>query len=92
MARDTMAATLAVRSPPLPLARRPGLAAGRAQHLVYRRHLWLLIVSGFFEPLFYLLSIGVGIGALVGTVAGPDGQPIELHSVRRAGHARRRRR
>ena len=28
--------------------------------LVYRRS-WIFIVSGFFEPLFYLLSIGVGL-------------------------------
>jgi lipooligosaccharide transport system permease protein len=34
-------------------------------------------VSGFFEPVFYLFSLGIGIGALVGTVAGPDGQPID---------------
>ncbi|MGH7488510.1 MAG: ABC transporter permease [bacterium] len=32
--------------------------------MVYRRT-WLTIVSGFFEPLFYLLSIGVGLGKLV---------------------------
>ena len=33
---------------------------------------WLVLVSGFFEPLLYLLSIGVGVGALVGdlTVGG----------------------
>ncbi|GGL02303.1 transport permease protein [Sphaerisporangium melleum] len=33
---------------------------------------WLVLLSGFFEPLLYLLSIGVGVGALVGelTVAG----------------------
>jgi lipooligosaccharide transport system permease protein len=43
--------------------------------LVYRR-IWPLILSGFFEPVFYLLSLGVGIGALVGTVAGPDGEAI----------------
>lgn len=43
--------------------------------LVYRRG-WLIIVSGFFEPLFYLLSIGVGIGHLVGSVAGPHGRAI----------------
>ena len=36
-----------------------------------------MIVSGFFEPVFYLFSLGVGIGALVGTVAGPGGQPID---------------
>lgn len=27
-----------------------------------------VLLSGFFEPLFYLLSLGVGIGALVGSV------------------------
>lgn len=29
---------------------------------------WLVLLSGFFEPLLYLLSIGVGVGALVGTI------------------------
>ena len=29
---------------------------------------WLVLVSGFFEPLFYLLSIGIGVGALVGDI------------------------
>ncbi|GAB1818491.1 ABC transporter permease [Herbidospora sp. RD11066] len=29
---------------------------------------WLVLLSGFFEPLLYLLSIGVGVGALVGQV------------------------
>jgi lipooligosaccharide transport system permease protein len=50
-------------------------------HLVERharvyRHAWLILASGIGEPLFYLLSIGVGIGHLVGTVAGPDGKPV----------------
>ncbi|GII51900.1 transport permease protein [Planotetraspora thailandica] len=27
---------------------------------------WVVLISGFFEPLLYLLSIGVGVGALVG--------------------------
>ena len=44
--------------------------------LVYRR-IWLLVVSGFFEPVFYLFSIGVGVGQLVGDVTGPNGQVIE---------------
>jgi lipooligosaccharide transport system permease protein len=35
--------------------------------VVYRRG-WLMIVSGTFEPLFYLLSIRVGAGKLVGDV------------------------
>jgi lipooligosaccharide transport system permease protein len=36
---------------------------------VYRRG-WLVIFSGFFEPLFYLLGIGFGLGQLVGDVNG----------------------
>jgi len=32
---------------------------------VYRRG-WILLVSGFFEPFFYLLSIGIGLSTLVG--------------------------
>lgn len=43
--------------------------------LVYR-HMWVIIFSGFFEPLFYLFSIGVGIGQLVGEVTGPNGTPV----------------
>jgi lipooligosaccharide transport system permease protein len=37
---------------------------------------WLIFVSGIFEPLFYLLSLGLGLGVLVGKVPGPGGQPI----------------
>lgn len=32
------------------------------------RGAWLVFVSGLVEPVFYLLSIGIGLGALVGTV------------------------
>ena len=35
-----------------------------------------MVASGAAEPLFYLLSVGVGIGALIGDVAGPGGQPV----------------
>jgi lipooligosaccharide transport system permease protein len=34
---------------------------------VYRRQ-WLILLSGFFEPLFYLLSMRVGLGDLIGAV------------------------
>jgi len=49
------------------------IAGSRAHRLVERnilvyRHGWLIIVSGFFEPVFYLLGIGFGLGALVGDV------------------------
>ena len=40
------------------------------------RHGWMVILSGFFEPLFYLLGIGFGLGTLIGTVPGPGGLPI----------------
>ncbi len=49
------------------------LGGGRASRvlernmLVYRRA-WIYLVSGFFEPLFYLLSIGVGLATLVGPI------------------------
>jgi lipooligosaccharide transport system permease protein len=45
-------------------------------YLVYRR-IWLLVFSGFFEPVFYLFSIGIGIGKLVGDVAGPNGEAVK---------------
>jgi lipooligosaccharide transport system permease protein len=76
MARDTVTPTLAVRTTPLPLAGSKSWRLVERNLVVYRR-IWPLIVSGFFEPVFYLLSLGVGIGALVGTVAGPDGRPID---------------
>jgi lipooligosaccharide transport system permease protein len=47
-------------------ARRPQRMVERA--LMVNRHTWLIIVTGFFEPLFYLLSIRVGFGSLVGDV------------------------
>jgi len=41
----------------------------------YRR-LWGIFLTGFAEPLLYLGSIGIGVGALVGTVNGPGGQVV----------------
>lgn len=46
------------------------------RHARVYRHVWLVFASGIAEPLFYLLSVGVGLGALVGTVMGPGGQPV----------------
>ena len=65
----------------LPLTDLFTLGSRRARFLVERniyvyRHGWIIILSGFFEPLFYLGSIGFGLGALVGSVNGPGGQPI----------------
>ena len=66
---------------PMLLGRRGGLGGRAGAHLIERharayRHSWVILASGVFEPLFYLLSIGVGLGALVGNVAGPGGQPV----------------
>ncbi len=40
--------------------------------MVYRRS-WMIILSGFFEPVFYLFSIGIGVGSMVGEVRLTDG-------------------
>jgi len=58
-----------------------GLGSRRALLLIERnvyvyRSGWLVIFSGFFEPLFYLLAMGMGIGGMIGAIPGPDGTPI----------------
>jgi lipooligosaccharide transport system permease protein len=50
----------------------------RAVHLIERnylvtRRIWPVMASGFFEPVFYLFAIGVGIGQLAGDVTAPGG-------------------
>jgi lipooligosaccharide transport system permease protein len=42
------------------------------QWMVNRSGGWMILLSGFFEPLFYLLSIRIGFGALVGDVQDGD--------------------
>jgi len=46
------------------------------RHARVYRHAWLVFASGVFEPLFYLLSVGLGLGVLVGKVPGPGGHLI----------------
>jgi lipooligosaccharide transport system permease protein len=46
------------------------------RNLLVYKHGWLMLFSGFFEPLFYLVSIGFGLGKLVGEVQGPGGELI----------------
>ncbi len=59
-----------------PLRRAARSVGGRSslflveRHALVYRHAWLVFVSGVVEPLFYLLSIGVGLGQLVGSVQG----------------------
>ena len=56
-----------LRGPARALVRRSATAARRT---------WLAIVSGIFEPVFYLVAMGQGLGSLIGTLPGPDGTPI----------------
>ena len=69
----------ALRLTPAPLTR--FLGSGGARHLVernarvYRRE-WLVLVSGFLEPVFYLFSIGIGVSKLVGDVTLPGGEVV----------------
>ncbi|MFP3882406.1 MAG: ABC transporter permease [Actinomycetota bacterium] len=44
-------------------------------YIAYRR-LWKVVFSGFFEPVFYLFAVGIGVGALVGTVTLPGGEVV----------------
>ncbi len=63
-------------APPIPFA--GGRRAARLVErnaMVYRR-IWMVLLSGFFEPLFYLMGIGYGLGSLVGSFAGPDGREV----------------
>jgi len=58
----------------------PG-GVGRAHLLVERnvragRHGWLTLLSGFLEPVFYLFSLGIGLGALVGPVEVGNGVSV----------------
>ncbi len=54
---------------------------GGSLHLIERHaraygHAWLVFASGVLEPLFYLLSVGLGLGVLIGKVPGPGGHLI----------------
>ena len=40
------------------------------RNLLVYKHQWMVILTGFFEPVFFLLGIGLGIGALVSSVDG----------------------
>jgi lipooligosaccharide transport system permease protein len=56
--------------------------AGLARMLIerniyaYRRY-WLAIITGFFEPVFYLFAMGVGLGRLIGEIDAGGGQMVE---------------
>ena len=70
----------------LPTAQRPrflgSLYAGNSRAVVGRGVLatrssnYWVVLSGFVEPVFYLLSMGIGLGGLVGTVATTTGEEV----------------
>lgn len=67
--------TRVARAMPMPAG------AGLARMLVERnvtsfRHGWIALVTGFAEPVFYLFSLGIGIGALVKTVTTDSGMVV----------------
>lgn len=68
-----MIVTTLIRHAPT-AARRSGAVLER-NWLVHRRG-WITLASGLLEPFLYLLSIGIGMGRLVGTIALPDGRPV----------------
>jgi lipooligosaccharide transport system permease protein len=57
-------------------AQRAG-AVTRRNVAALRSAYWLVVASGFFEPLLYLLSIGVGVGGLIGKMQLPDGRMVD---------------
>ncbi len=76
---------LPVRRPPTGLRRVPAVRAlysGNARVVVQRGLLatkstnWVVVVSGFFEPVFFLLAMGVGLGTHIGDVELPGGRSV----------------
>jgi lipooligosaccharide transport system permease protein len=62
----------------IPVSALTGMRAQRVLErnvMVYRR-IWRVFVSGFAEPVFYLLSIGIGVGALVGDIVLSTGEIV----------------
>ncbi|MBA2531260.1 MAG: ABC transporter permease, partial [Nocardioidaceae bacterium] len=67
-------ATLTARVLPLPI-RGTGWRLVERNFLVYKRA-WPVFLTGFLEPVLYLLSIGIGVAGLVEEFRLPDGQVI----------------
>ena len=37
---------------------------------------WVIVVTGFFEPVFYLLAMGIGLGRFIGDVHTSTGATV----------------
>ena len=53
----------------------PGAVVQRG-FLAARSSSWAVVLSGFFEPVFYLASMGLGLGKLIGDVETSQGVPV----------------
>jgi len=53
----------------------PGAVVQRGL-IAARSSSWAVVLSGFFEPVFYLLSMGLGLGGLIGSVETTTGLEI----------------
>jgi lipooligosaccharide transport system permease protein len=72
---DQRRASTSLRILPAGMYSRRGHIVLERAFRVYRRS-WMVIFSGFFEPLFYLFALGTGLHSLVGNVVGPGGHQI----------------
>ena len=48
----------------------------RAERATLRSSYWVVMATGFLEPVLYLFSIGVGVGQLIGDLPLPDGRVV----------------
>ncbi len=57
---------------------RPTRRASRLlqRNLLVYKHIWLVIIAGFCEPVFYLFAVGVGLGSFVGEITTSGGQTL----------------
>ena len=55
--------------------RGPGAMIER--NVVMHRRSWAVMLTGILEPLFYLLSLGIGVGALVGDIPLGNGHSVD---------------
>ena len=69
-----MSATVQSSAAVAPSRRFSGMFAGNARAVIERglratmSSNYLVVLSGFFEPVFYLLSMGVGLGGIIGSI------------------------
>jgi len=55
------------------------------RNIIAWRGMWLIFLSVLLEPIFFLFSIGIGVGALVGEVTMGNGQVVSYRSFVAAG-------